>query len=990
MAGQRLDADTRAFMEPRFGHDFGQVRVHTDAKAAESARSVNALAFTVGNHLVFSAGRYQPQLVEGKRLLAHELTHVVQQTTHQTLDHVDNVSGTQGSKLQRQAGWSDAQDHNKRMESIAQDGSAAGSAPPALSVTRIPIDGLSEGNQDTSMTKTVTETKTNPGTKKKEAVIDDITKKPKRITVPVNTHEAAKAKAIVIVPNTLDPAKPVEILLHLHGYNEGYREAGRSVRDIDTDRIEQQMIGSGRTQLIAILPQGTTTSGFGALASRSDQYIDQVLERVASIKSWPTIPTVAHSVGQVALSAHSGGGNRIQEMLTGKTGALPSKMRELILFEAINGPGELEAMKIWTTTQIQNDVANLKAAGSVAAQNKYLSNSMRFRGYYTPNGLYISRYTALNNHLKEKLRTIVDPAGFDAGVVRMLKANYKVIATTSPKAVHENVVGEGSQLQDALGALPGSVEPPPGIRPKLAIGRTDDPLEREADQAADHVMGMPDRVNVVGKSLQRKGEAHDHFQAAIPGVPGIVHDVVRSTGNPLDSATRALMEPRFDYDFGRVMIHSNHEASESARAVGAAAYTVGSHLVFAEGQYAPRSRSGQRLLAHELAHVVQQTPKPPSASGRRATSQGVAVPQIVQRQPAPSSAIPDPRPPLRADEASQSLPTFTVGEFLVAVPPSVAASKDGDVKVHIFFSAGPVKQQAARGGFFATNDVLTHGLRGPAAASGFVLIGVGAHKTISDAEITQCLTAVGITGSVTEMRLSGHSRGGEALVRSVLEKKLDKSKIAHITLFDTEDNPIGVEKGSPTLRPKSTVLVEDAKIPANNITSIEVNVRKRHTKDVRYDPIDSSCAAVVGIVRLINDALVTAPGLKAHLDPTPAPPPTAPPADQRKWQHAEQRKDALRRQLASLPLPPRGTFTSKDPTANGSIQKFCVEHRHEIDDIKNHGILLQFMNDNRIARFGEPWSFGLAAHHFFVAELAHEVTEPQPFTGAPASASGKP
>jgi hypothetical protein len=78
-SGQPLEMRTRAFMEPRFGHDFGRVRVHTDARAAESAREVNALAYTVGSHLVFGTGQYRPGATEGTKLLAHELVHVVQQ-----------------------------------------------------------------------------------------------------------------------------------------------------------------------------------------------------------------------------------------------------------------------------------------------------------------------------------------------------------------------------------------------------------------------------------------------------------------------------------------------------------------------------------------------------------------------------------------------------------------------------------------------------------------------------------------------------------------------------------------------------------------------------------------------------------------------------------------------------------------------------------------------------------------------------------------------
>lgn len=77
--GQPLDAETRTFMEPRFSYDFSGVRVHTDERAAESAWSVNALAYTVGKNVVFGAGQYIPGTMKGKRLLAHELTHVVQQ-----------------------------------------------------------------------------------------------------------------------------------------------------------------------------------------------------------------------------------------------------------------------------------------------------------------------------------------------------------------------------------------------------------------------------------------------------------------------------------------------------------------------------------------------------------------------------------------------------------------------------------------------------------------------------------------------------------------------------------------------------------------------------------------------------------------------------------------------------------------------------------------------------------------------------------------------
>ena len=79
--GQPLDAATRAFFEPRFGHDFGKVRVHAGRAAAQSAQEMSARAFTIGNNIVFGSGQLAPETQDGRRLLAHELTHVLQRRT---------------------------------------------------------------------------------------------------------------------------------------------------------------------------------------------------------------------------------------------------------------------------------------------------------------------------------------------------------------------------------------------------------------------------------------------------------------------------------------------------------------------------------------------------------------------------------------------------------------------------------------------------------------------------------------------------------------------------------------------------------------------------------------------------------------------------------------------------------------------------------------------------------------------------------------------
>jgi hypothetical protein len=108
-------------------------------------------------------------------------------------------------------------------------------------------------------------------------------------------------------------------------------------------------------------------------------------------------------------------------------------------------------------------------------------------------------------------------------------------------------------------------------------------------------------------TLQRRSENRDELADELAMVPSIVHEVLGSPGQPLDSATRSFMESRFGHDFSRVRVHTDVKAIESARAVQARAYTVGQNMVFGSGQYIPHTTDGKRLLAHELTHVVQQT-----------------------------------------------------------------------------------------------------------------------------------------------------------------------------------------------------------------------------------------------------------------------------------------------------------------------------------------------------------------------------------------------
>lgn len=206
-----------------------------------------------------------------------------------------------------------------------------------------------------------------------------------------------------------------------------------------------------------------------------------------------------------------------------------------------------------------------------------------------------------------------------------------------------------------------NARPLPGIlQRKLAVGELNDPQEHEADRVAEQVMRMTAPASSVSTTLPRlsrrcepceQEEKKPQIQPASAArradgeAPPIVHDVLRSPGRPLDPAARTFMETRFGQDFGGVGIHADAKAAASARAVNALAYAVGNQLVFGQGQYQPGTTAGRRLLAHELAHVVQQTGSsragyPAQAKTASAVSLGTAsTGLLVQRTP------PSPPPP---------------------------------------------------------------------------------------------------------------------------------------------------------------------------------------------------------------------------------------------------------------------------------------------------------------------------------------------------------
>src|SRR5262245_46983884 len=126
---------------------------------------------------------------------------------------------------------------------------------------------------------------------------------------------------------------------------------------------------------------------------------------------------------------------------------------------------------------------------------------------------------------------------------------------------------------------------------RTVVGSPNDPLERQAESIANAASS--------GLDLPPVERPAPRVSRVTTGLPGLVP----GPGRPLGSSERASMEARFAWHFGDVRIHTDQAAAESARMLGARAYSVGDHLVFSGGGYAPSTAAGLRLLAHELAHV---------------------------------------------------------------------------------------------------------------------------------------------------------------------------------------------------------------------------------------------------------------------------------------------------------------------------------------------------------------------------------------------------
>jgi hypothetical protein len=298
-------------------------------------------------------------------------------------------------------------------------------------VWRVPIQDLTLGNQAAFAPKTLpmkVKDKSDPTGKKWKTVEVESAE-------PNKTEESAAGRAIVLVHKNLQPDQEVGVLLHLHGWGwrskpddpfAGWRERDKKVRDVAQDRIADQMKEAKNPQIIGILPQGVGKSYFGNLAANAQQYIEEVVKRVVAVASGTQIRlTQVPPSLRLVLSAHSGGGGTVQSILSSKTGIKPA---EVVLFDAINGTNERDAVIKWARTYLDE----IAGASTPKERTEKIEACPVLRAYFSDD--YVGHFTLLDKAVT-KLFTEVKLKPADEAAVR---PRFKVEHVTG--VGHEQIV----------------------------------------------------------------------------------------------------------------------------------------------------------------------------------------------------------------------------------------------------------------------------------------------------------------------------------------------------------------------------------------------------------------------------------------------------------------------------------------------------------------------------------------------------------------------
>ncbi len=310
------------------------------------------------------------------------------------------------------------------------------------------------------------------------------------------------------------------------------------------------------------------------------------------------------------------------------------------------------------------------------------------------------------------------------------------LGNRATQALAAQVVARSSALGAAAASGPTTGQ--------LSLSQPGDAHEREAESVADKVMRMSDpsatlapKSSPTGAAIQRccaereeegKGPKVQRKEgsAAAPQIASSVStgiSALKGGGSPLPASSRSFFEPRLGANLSKVRVHTGSQAAETASALNARAFTVGRDIAFNAGQYAPHSQEGQRLLAHELAHVVQQTGTSADGSGgtiMRAGFPGLGLPagSPGPKYPTPPKQQPSEAAVRAAAEEVVELkghstfdPSPALGEMINYLSPQTALS----VRVRFgSLAQGRIDIRLRDGNFLSTEDPAMIELKHPA------------------------------------------------------------------------------------------------------------------------------------------------------------------------------------------------------------------------------------------------------------------------------------
>ncbi len=401
------------------------------------------------------------------------------------------------------------------------------------------------------------------------------------------------ARALVLLSPGLNPAQPIDVLVHLHGQNTGYREASPRDLDPDLDRIEEQLGAARRPQLAIVLPQGASRSAdygeFGQINPRS--YAQAALTQVRTLGGLPSDPRV----GAVMLSGHSGGGFAMKTITDSR--ARRDDLSGVAWFDAVqaeSGPegerqttGQRERAKTLITERITAELDALPAGATPAEQETALRTGFTFRLYYDSLGLYRGAAGEVQTFLRGlfgESRGGPPRTGLGARIAALpapakaaLRARYQVLPVPHGGAAghaaalaaggmdtlgHDNMVGSGA-LANAIAAMPAgraaaappattstppatTQQQPAPVLTRRALARQETPEDVparliEATVALGHADGDPPG----GRTLLRRDDIRASLtaRASNPALSGSFDASVRAisalTGTARDQAVAA-------------------------------------------------------------------------------------------------------------------------------------------------------------------------------------------------------------------------------------------------------------------------------------------------------------------------------------------------------------------------------------------------------------------------------------------------------------------